>query len=98
MRRSGRPGHDDGSVVPCAPQPVNGECVECRTDIKTLLRKLGKKLRPKLVVSQDGELKNQASGYQAQQSRLAARWTNVLNICSEARRFDTDLRVVMAQE
>jgi len=91
---------DEGAVVTCEPPPDDGECIECRTDIKALLRKLGgrhrPKNRPKLVVSQDGELKNQASGYRAQSGELTAGWTDVLGECSEARRFDTDLRTAMA--
>ena len=85
----------DESVVPCDPPPQTGECVECRTDIKALLRKLGKGLNPKLVVSQAGDLKNQARGYEAQQSQISIGWTKVLEICSEARRFDAELRAAL---
>ena len=40
------PGHD--AVVPCDPPPEDVPCVECRTDVKALLRKAGRNLRPKL--------------------------------------------------
>lgn len=86
----------DDAVVACEPPPFHGECVECRTDIKALLRRLGKRLRYKLVVSQEGELKNLANGYRAQKDKLTTGWTDVLRKCSEARRFDTDLRAAMA--
>ena len=52
----------DGAVVVCEPPPADGACVECRADIKALLRRLGRRLRPKLVVSHEDDLKNLAEG------------------------------------
>lgn len=87
------PGH--GAVVPCHPRPPDGTCVECRDDVKALLRKAGRGLRPKLVVSQGGELKNQARGYRAVQERIEKGWPQVVATCGEASRFDTALRAVL---
>ena len=88
----------DRAVVPCDPPPEECEWLECRTDIKALLRELGKRLTPKLVVYQAGELMNQAKGYQTArvQEDMTKGWTNVLTTCSEACRFDTELRAATA--
>ena len=80
------------AVVPCDPPPNDGECIECRRDIKRLLQKAGKDLRPKLVQSQAGALKNQVQGYEALQPRITKGWSKVLAMCSEARRFDDEIR------
>ncbi|MBW2736576.1 MAG: hypothetical protein JRH20_29665 [Deltaproteobacteria bacterium] len=82
----------EASVV----QPYTGSapdtiCIECRTDIKKLLRTLGKKLKPKLVVGDLGGLKNQAKGYEAQQANITSGWSNVVATCGEAARFDGEL-------
>jgi hypothetical protein len=79
---------------PCDDSDSN-ECIECRTDIKSILRKHGKHLRPKLVVSQDGELKNQSSGYKKQSHRICRAWPEVVELCHEARRFHDDLTSVI---
>jgi hypothetical protein len=78
----------DAAVVP---HSSDGECIECRTDIKALLKRLGRKLNPKLVVSQGGALKNQAQGYVAQQLSISKAWPEVVKVCGEAARFDVDL-------
>jgi hypothetical protein len=89
---------NDPSTTPCDPPPRDAVCIECRLDVKAVLRRLGKKLRPKLVVSQDGELKNQATGYRSQQVglKLTGAWPNIVRTCSEAQRFDADLRRVLS--
>ncbi len=86
----------NSAVVPCDPPRNDGQCVECRTDVKAVLRRAGKHLRPKLVVSQSGELKNQAKGYQTVQERITKGWRTVLVTCGEARRFDAELQAAMA--
>lgn len=83
---------DDPSTSPCDPPPGEGVCVECCLEVKAIIRRLGRRFRPKLVVMQDGELKNQASGYKAQTRRLTEAWPDVAGVCSEAGRFDADLR------
>ena len=83
------------AVVPCEPPPDDAICIECRTDVKSLLRKLGKGLRPKLVVSQEGRLKNQASGYQEQQGEISRSWATVVAHCRQAARFDAELRAII---
>ena len=83
------------SVVPCNPPPQEDDCVECRTDIKALLRNLGRRFNPKLVVSQSGKLKNQGQGYENQQSNITNGWTQVLKICSQAKRFNAELKTAL---
>ena len=85
----------DPSVTHGANPRVNRESIECNLDIKALLRRFGRKLRPKLVVLQGGELKNQANGYRAQQAGITAAWTKVVDVCSQAVRFDAELRAVI---
>ncbi|HDK46208.1 MAG TPA: hypothetical protein ENG94_08035 [Actinobacteria bacterium] len=80
------------AVVACDRQRAGGVCIECRTDIKSILRRAGRRLSPKLVVSQDGGLKNQAAGYRAVQERMTIGWPKVVASCGEAARFDTELR------
>jgi len=87
------PGHD--AVVPCDPPPADGICVASRTDIKALLRKAGRSFRPKLVVSQGGELKSRAPGYRAVQDRISEGWPQVVATCGEARRFDAALQTIL---
>lgn len=87
---------DHPKVVPCDPPTPDVECVECRTDIKKLLRRETKRFRTKLVVGQEGALKNQPEGYRAVQDRIAEGWDAVLRVCSEARRFDSELRAAVA--
>ncbi len=79
------------AALPCAPPPA-GLCVECNTAVKQTLRVLGKTLRPKLVVSQGGRLKNQSRGYEAQQDKIAQGWPTVVGVCTQAARFDAELR------
>lgn len=81
----------DASVVGCHPPPADGECIECRTDIKMRLKTSGKKLSIKLVSGQTGKLKNQARGYRVQQKKITKAWPNVVKVCSEAARFDVEL-------
>ncbi len=86
---------DDSSTTPCTPLPPDGVCVECRFDVKSLLRRLGRRLQKKLVVSQRGQLKNRAAGYQAKQVMITQAWPRIVEVCLEASRFDTDLRAVL---
>lgn len=71
--------------------------IECRQDIKELLRKKGKKLRPKLVVMRDGRLKNQSSGFAAQASNITKNWTKVLESCTMAAHFASELKPFLGQ-
>ena len=88
---------DNEVVVPCESLKKEGLCIECRTDIKQLLRKLGKKLRPKLVVSKAGALKNNAKGYECQQARITNGWSNVILSCKEAYCFHSSLLESISQ-
>lgn len=83
------------TVVPCEPAPRTGPCVECRADAKAELRHLARHLRPKLVVSQGGRLKNQASGYRRVQGSITSGWAQVVTTCGEAQRFELDLRAAL---
>jgi len=82
-------------VVPCEPPPADGQCIECRTDIKSCLRVLGKRLRPKLV--EGGELKNNARGYEQQAKAITTGWPRVLTACGQAARFDRDVRPALGR-
>ena len=73
----------------------SAEGLECRLDVKSLLRRLGKRLKPKLVISQGGKLKNQSTGYAAQQNALQNGWDTVTELCSQAARFDAELRMAL---
>lgn len=77
--------------------PDDGAELECRTDVKALLRRLGKHLQPKLVVSQKGELKNHSDGYRRQQGRITAAWSQVMEVCSQAKRFGHELGALVPQ-
>jgi hypothetical protein len=79
-------------VVPCN---YEHECIECRLEVKTLLRQYGKKFDPKLVVSQDGRLKNQDNGYRRQEKKITSGWDAVIKRCTQAKRFDTELRDII---
>jgi hypothetical protein len=86
---------DYEAVLPCTDAEADAECIECRRDIKGLLRSLGKKLRPKLVVSQDGQLKNQAKGFREQSGKITRNWERVVHVCSEASRLDSELQQLL---
>lgn len=94
----------DPSTKPCEPPPADGICVECRDDVKELLRSLGKKLRPKLVVRQNGRMKNQVRGYKEQRKKIVDSWRRIVSVCSQAPDltmtckpcFQPDLTVVTA--
>lgn len=73
-----------------------GVCVECRRDVKALLRTLSRDFRPKLVVSQSGYLKNQAQGYRKVTQRMTKGWHNAIRVCGEANRFDVEVRAAIA--
>ena len=88
---------ESSEITPSDQSPAEHTCIECRTDIKEILRKVGKRLRPKLVVSQDGELKNQSSGYKGQSGKICKAWMKVVSICAEAKRFHHDLIAVLPQ-
>jgi hypothetical protein len=75
--------------------PSSAVCLECRRDVKAILRRLGKHLSPKLVVLQKGVLKNHGKGFRAQQQRIAANWQAVTTVCTQALRFETDLAAVL---
>lgn len=79
------------AIVACQPHPQGAPCIECRVDIKKLLHKSGRRMRPKLVVRQNGRLKNQAQGYRAQQANISTGWPGVVEVCTEAERFETEL-------
>ena len=87
------PGHE--AKVPCDPAPADGPCIECRTDIKSLLRADSKDIGVKLVTLKQGELKNHAPVYRKVQSRITKGWQAVIASCAEARRFDTALQAAM---
>jgi len=86
---------NDPAVVSCMPPPSTGPCVECRTDIKQILRRLGRKFPRKLVVGQNGQYKNQSAGFRAKQLQIKEGWPNVIIVCGEAARFDVELRAVL---
>jgi hypothetical protein len=87
---------EDQVIVGCEEPDADEKCIECRRDIKMLIRKRGKNLRPKLVVSQDGQPKNQCSGYRAIAHRITRSWKHVVKICGEARRFDEELHCALS--
>ncbi|MCD6500335.1 MAG: hypothetical protein J7M25_18720, partial [Deltaproteobacteria bacterium] len=72
-----------------------GQCIECRTDIKSILRARSKNVGAKLVTQKQGKLKNHAPAYRLVQNRITKGWHKVLAICSEARRFDDELQSAM---
>lgn len=86
---------DAPEIVSCDSNSADVFCIECRTDIKSLLRRLGKRLRPKLVISQGGRLKNQSEGYDARSNDLQDGWNTVTELCSQAARFDAELRTAL---
>jgi len=88
------PGHE--ANVPCDPAPDEGQCVEYRADIKALLRARSKDVGAKLVTQKQGKLKNHAPAYCKVQEQITEGWGAVIASCSEARRFDTELKAAMA--
>lgn len=84
----------DPNITACTPVgPPN--CIECRLDIKQVVRRVAKRRRPKLVVGQGGRLKNQADGYIAVSDEITTGWGAVLATCHEATVFDADLVAVL---
>lgn len=77
-------------VKVCTPQGPP-DCIECRLDIKQVIRKTARHRRPKLVVSTDGRLKNQADGYKAAATDITTGWNDVLATCHEAKAFHNAL-------
>lgn len=86
---------NNAAVVVCDPPPADGVCIECRADIKALLRARSEDIGAKLVTLKQGRLKNHASAYRKVQERITEGWNAVVASCSEARRFDTELRAAM---
>lgn len=84
----------NGAIVACTPQGPP-DCIECRLDIKQLLRSASKRRRPKMVTSADGHLKNHAKGFAAAAAEITAGWASAVGVCSQAARFDADLRGVL---
>lgn len=82
-------------VIPCNPEQE--ECIECRLEVKSLLHRLGKKFSHKLVVSQNGRWKNQREGYEKQQKKIRNGWDDVIKICTQAERFDNELKCIIRQ-
>ncbi|MCI5126704.1 MAG: hypothetical protein D3925_20055 [Candidatus Electrothrix sp. AR5] len=89
---------DAPEIVSCDSTSADIFCIECRTDIKSLLRRLGKRFRPKLVISQGGRLKNQSEGYDTRSNDLQDSWDTVTELCSQAARFDAELRTALHQK
>lgn len=85
------------AIQACHPHPTEAPCIECNTDIKALLHRAGRRMRPKLVVRQEGRLKNQAPGYRAQQANIRTGWPGVVRVCTEAARFATELAPLLPQ-
>jgi len=87
-------------LVPNAPEmhcsPASVDWIECRGDIKELLRRYCSSYRPKLVVMQDGRLKNQAKGYAAKSQHIADGWQNTATRLFSASRFSDDLRALLS--
>ncbi len=86
---------DVPEILLCNPHPVDAECIECYSEVKATLRKLSKNFRTKLVVSQNGRLKNQAKGYRARQTDIMHGWNDVVKKCSQALCFDLDLKATL---
>ncbi|MCB9746494.1 MAG: hypothetical protein H6741_33635 [Alphaproteobacteria bacterium] len=87
--------HPTAAVIEACTTQAGPDCIECRVDIKALLRTLTKKRKPKLVVGQDGKLKNNAKGFAAAAPDITDGWPGVVAICGEARRFDTELQAAL---
>lgn len=81
--------------VPCDPASIAGQCIECRTDIKAILRARSKAVGAKLVTLKQGTLKNHAPAYRRVQDRITEGWQTVVASCTEARRFDAELQAAM---
>ena len=86
---------DSPAIAVCTPQGPQ-DCIECRMDIKQVLRSAAKRREPKLVVSEAGRLKNQARGYRAAAEELSLGWPKVLAKCHEATTFEHDLRAALS--
>jgi len=84
------PGH--AANIPCDPAPSQGPCIECRTDIKSLLRARSKDVGAKLVTLKDGKLKNHAPAYRSVEGRITAGWDTVRDTCTQAARFHHELQ------
>ena len=82
---------DHEANVSCDPVLNEGQCIECRTDIKSILRARSKNVGAKLVTQKQGKLKNHAPAYRRVQDRITQGWQGVVASCSEAARFDSDL-------
>lgn len=82
----------DKILVSCNLPGATDTCVECRTDIKSLLNRKSPKGGNKLVVSKNGEFKNVPRGYNKIKGDITKGWDNVLKLCGEARHFDINLR------
>ncbi len=84
--------------VPCNPVPAAaGQCIECRRDIKALLRAQSASIGVKLVTLKQDKLKNHAPAYRKVQAQITHGWQAVVASCSEARRFDGELRAALPQ-
>jgi len=82
------------NIAVCAPHGPP-DCIECRPDIKQVVRTVARHRRPKLVVGAAGKLKNQADGYRAAATEITAGWQFVLQTCHEATLFHDSLLAVL---
>lgn len=73
----------------------SADWIECRNDIKDLVRHYCSGYRPKLVVMQSGRLKNQAKGYAARSLEIAEGWEATAKLLPSACRFANDLRPLL---
>lgn len=87
-------------LVPSAPEilicPDSVDWIECRSDIKDLVRCDCSSYRPKPVVMQDGRLKNQAKGCSTKSRQIAEGWQHTASKLSSASRFADDLRSLLS--
>ncbi len=82
--------------VLCALHPASlasYQPIECRPDVERLL--IGKPDR--LVVNKDGRARKQTERYRATVQKISLRWSNTIDACPEARRFDTELTSALPQ-
>ena len=78
--------------VPREPVPDEGQCIEWRTDIKSLSRERSKDIGGKLVTQKQGTPRNHAPAYREIQERITHGWKKVVASCNEAPRLDGELQ------
>jgi hypothetical protein len=80
---------EDGAVVPCHPPPGDDwTCLECRPE--PAARLVGKP--GKLVRRKQGQLKKSRVAYKNVAEDLVRVWPQILELCTQAKRFDKALK------